>query len=71
MMVHPALLDWDEIKALRDQGHEIMPLTNMDDFDLVLAPQAWNMDDSLRSYLLSHALPAARKRAEQRKKRDV
>jgi hypothetical protein len=68
ILIDISLRDWDEIKALQAQGHEIH-WDRLSDYDIVLSPNCWNMDDSLRPYLLSHALPAARKRAG--KKRDV
>ena len=77
ILVHPDLMAWEEITALREQGHEIGTIDmwddvkSLDDFDLILGPQAWNMDDSLRPYLLSHAIPAARKAADERRKKGV
>ena len=73
ILVHPDLMEWEEIKALQAQGHMIEPLQvhlEQDleiEADLILGPTCWSMDDSLRPYLLSHALPAARKQAEKRK----
>lgn len=67
VLVSPEMLEWDEVKALKDQGHEIESGA-MGDWDLVLGPNCWNMDDSLRRYFLTDAIPAARKRAAERKK---
>ena len=64
--VEEEFLQWEEFQALQAQGHELFPLP--EEYDLVISPRAWQMDVTLRPYLLSHALPAARKQAEKRKK---
>jgi len=70
ILVHPSLLEWDEIKDLQAQGHQVQAY-DMDEFDLILGPQCWNMDESLKPNLLSLALPAARKRVDARRTRST
>jgi hypothetical protein len=64
-LIEAEFLQWEEFQTLSAQGHELFPLP--DEYDLVISPRAWQMDESLRPYLLSHALPAARKAADKRK----
>jgi hypothetical protein len=58
--VDPIMLDWDEIKGLREQGHNIVAFP-LDQEDLILGPTCWLMDDAHRKYL-DLAIKSARAR---------
>ena len=62
ILVHPGLMEWAEIKALREQGHEVCENQHgaLEDYDVILAPNAWRMTEDLRPYL-DLAVKAARK----------
>ena len=56
------MLEWHEVIALRDQGHIIMLTSDPDTTDIVLGPNCWRMDDTLRPFL-DLAIKEARARA--------
>ena len=62
ILVHPGLMEWAEVKALRKQGHLIVPLLGDEevDIDLILAPNAWRMTEDLRPHF-ELVIKAARK----------
>jgi len=67
ILVHPDLFGWPEIRALVAQGHHCVPLDGagghafeVQEADVILAPNAWRMTDDLREYL-PLAIKAARK----------
>ena len=65
ILVHPPMLDWPDIVALADQGHEIdtHPGTrSLHEWDIILGPNCWRMDDKLRPFL-TLAIKEARARA--------
>ena len=65
ILVHLSMLDWPEVQALVDQGHTIdtHPGTlSLHDWDLILGPNCWRMDDNLRPFL-PLAIKEARARA--------
>ena len=58
VLVFPPLDMWGEITELREKGHEIYTwgqsgseLFDAQEWDLVLGPKAWRMDEPLRKYL--------------------
>lgn len=62
ILVHPALADKPEVKALADKGHQIVTGRSRDycpschhvgleEYDLVLGPNCWRMDESMLDYL--------------------
>lgn len=67
-MLDPTLATWDEFTLLKSQGHVINISEEMSSYDVIVGPQCWQMYSLLRQYLLSHTLPEARLRADQRKK---
>lgn len=68
LAVSPAVAQMDTIKTLVLQGHEVTVLPLLDEYDLILGDNCWNMNDDLECYLLTLTLPEARKRADARKK---
>ena len=60
ILVYPGLMEWAEIIALQEQGHKICKGQYMDDYDVILAPNAWRMTEDLRPDL-DLAVKAARK----------
>lgn len=67
LLVDPALLEWTELRLLESQGHTVSTTTIFSEWDLILGPNCWRMNEDLRPYLLSLTLPEARKQAEIRK----
>ena len=63
ILVASKLFDWQEVQALRDQGHTLdsfeAPTLPLSDYDLILGPRSWMMDESHRGYL-GVAIKAAR-----------
>ena len=57
----PAMIEWEEITALVAQGH-LVQLIALTPGDLVLGPNCWRMDDTLRPFLFL-AIKEARARA--------
>ena len=56
--------DWPGIRELSDKGHTVVTLTNVvsaEEWDLVLGPNCWLMDEAHKPYL-KQAVEAARKR---------
>ena len=63
ILVDPSLLEWEEVQALKQQGHTIyIPPTDHTAPDIILGPICWRMDETLRTYL-----PLAIKEARQRR----
>ena len=65
LVTDPYMGEWKEIDALAQQGHTIDAYpgdTNLDQYDLVLGPRCWRMDDDLRPFL-DLAIKEARARA--------
>lgn len=67
ILVFPPLDTWEEIRALSYQGHEISyPWWHDEkresrlDYDLILGPRCWRMDEEHRQYL-DLAIQEARK----------
>ena len=66
ILVHPSLMPWPEMDALKEQGHEVVvgggELTSFwVGFDPIFAPTAWLMTENHKKYL-DVALKEARKR---------
>lgn len=62
ILVHHAYMNWSEVLALQEQGHQVEagPLdSGVPEFDLILAPNAWRMTEDLRPFL-PLAIKAAR-----------
>lgn len=55
----PPIDEWEEIQALREQGHLINPGL-MTQADVILGPHCWRMDEEHRQYL-DLAIKEARK----------
>ena len=62
ILVHPALWETPELKALAEKGHVLILMCegpsgdrpfmgSADKFDLVIGPNCWRMDDVLIKYL--------------------
>ena len=69
LVTDPTMADWVEIRALQEQGHDVerLDLIGWNDarvvpHDIVIGPQCWRMDDSLRPFL-DIAIKEARARA--------
>ena len=58
--VDPSIANWEELQALREQGHQIV-VNPLDQEDVILGPTCWLMDEQHRKYL-PLALAAARAR---------
>lgn len=71
LLIHPDLADWTTLQSLVSQGHTVTVGRELFEYDVVLGPNCWMMDKDLEPYLLTHTMPEARKRAEERKKRAV
>ena len=59
-----SMLDWPEIEELRLKGHTVGYLGNVfteENWDLILGPNCWMMDEQHRLYL-KVAVEAARKK---------
>lgn len=63
ILVAPELVGSPEILLLAKQGHNVSSITDIDDVDLILAPQAHQYTSALALYL-----PAAIKAARARKR---
>ena len=63
LLVHPSLMKTAEVVELAAKGHTIeagdSPEFSLDDYDIVLSPNAWKMDARLIKYL-DLAVKAAR-----------
>jgi len=70
IFVLPPLDGWEEFKALAAQGHDIRYTGYPEECDLVLGPNAWCMNESLRRYL-PLAIKAARDRRYGKEKEEV
>ena len=65
LVTDPVMLEWKEIKELKSKLHEVCGDGSVRwdprEFDLVLGPNCWMMDEAHRSYL-KVAVEAARKK---------
>ena len=64
ILCHPMIYAWDEVQALKAQGHRIDSFADLDlespmEYDLILSPTAWYCDGHHRPYL-PLAIKAAR-----------
>jgi len=57
----------EQIKKYALQGHEVTVLPLLDEYDVVLAENAWRMPPENEIYLDSHTMPEARRCADLRK----
>ena len=68
ILVDPKLRFWPEVQGLEEQGHTVHEFRDLDlDYDIILAPSAHRMDDSLRKWL-PEAIAEARRRKYPSKK---
>ena len=67
IMVDPALADWEEIAALKAQGHHVA-FFPLDQEDLILGPTCWLMDEQHMKYLPLAIAEARRRRYPPTKK---
>ena len=52
ILVHPDLLNWDELQELAAKGHEIKVMEPGEfNPDLILGPTCWRMEHSTRKYV--------------------
>ena len=58
------MIDWDEIQKLKDQNHIVHTSEEyeLSEYDLVIGPNCWRMDDALYPFL-DLAIKEARARA--------
>ena len=67
ILVHPDLLPWPELEALREQGHTVDVMAdggttlsfNLAGYNIIFSRTAWYMTDAHKPYL-SHAVKTAR-----------
>jgi hypothetical protein len=67
MVTDEAMLAWPEVVALKEQGHLVAAfkdtmlsnVRSVEDWDIIMGPNAWLMDDMHREYL-PLAIKAAR-----------
>ena len=69
----PPMDKWEELDALKEQGHVVKwvydcMLKELMDADLLLSPRAWLMDESHRKYLPLAIAEARRRRYPPTKK---
>ena len=69
LVTDSTMLGWDELVRLQQQGHTVVGLDwlrGLEDFDpqfdIVIGPHCWRMDDNLRPFL-DLAIKEARARA--------
>ena len=60
ILVHPSIKHWDEWSDLFEKGHTVMHAAELEDFDLVVGPTCWRLDQDHRPYV-KLAIEAARK----------
>lgn len=65
LLCSPTIYGWDEVQALKAQGHLVEVFTEASlpfaQYDLILAPNGWYCDQQHRPYL-DLAIKAARKK---------